>query len=316
MKKISFDKNKNSKIPYYLLNIARLLIPGIIHRLQLKCLLNQQYDVEYINNRLNYYNKVQNDFLIPSTAKTLSAFKKEDKKTYFFDLIEYFRYFPCHYKVLYLFGDITEIPENPSFVKSRPISGDNQNSVLMKLDKVRHFIFVNDEKKFEDKKNIAVWRGVAHRPHRVELVKRYHNDPICNVGQTNKRGDLNVPWQKEKMSLQEQLDYKYILSPEGIDVASNLKWIMSSNSLAFMPKPKYETWFMEGTLIPNHHYVLLKDDYSDLEEKILYFSNHIDEALKIIQNAHDYIDQFRDNKREDLLSLLVVNKFFQQSNQI
>ena len=42
---------------------------------------------------------------------------------------------------------------------------------------------------------------------------------------------------------------------------------MSSNSLCFMPKPKYETWFMEGKLIPNHHYVLIEDDYSNLLEQ-------------------------------------------------
>ena len=41
---------------------------------------------------------------------------------------------------------------------------------------------------------------------------------------------------------------------------------MSSNSVAVMPKPKYESWFMEGKLIPDYHYVLIKDDYSDFEE--------------------------------------------------
>jgi len=72
------------------------------------------------------------------------------------------------------------------------------------------------------------------------------------------------------MTIDEQLEYKFILSLEGNDVATNLKWIMSSNSLAFMPRPKYETWFMEGNLVPNHHYILIKDDYSDLEERLKY----------------------------------------------
>ena len=73
----------------------------------------------------------------------------------------------------------------------------------------------------------------------------------------------------------EQLQNKFILCIEGNDVASNLKWAMSSNSLVFMTKkPKFETWFMEGTLIPGHHYVEIKDDYSDMIEKMDYYLSH------------------------------------------
>jgi hypothetical protein len=90
---------------------------------------------------------------------------------------------------------------------------------------------------------------------------------------------------------------------------------MSSNCLAVMPLPKYETWFMEGTLIPNYHYVLIKDDYSDLEERMNYYIEHTDEALNIIQNAHNYVDQFRNKKREDLISLLVLKKYFEKTGQ-
>jgi hypothetical protein len=78
---------------------------------------------------------------------------------------------------------------------------------------------------------------------------------------------------------------------------------MSSNCLAVMPLPKYETWFMEGTLIPNYHYVLN------------YYIEHTDEALNIIQNAHNYVDQFRNKKREDLISLLVLKKYFEKTGQ-
>ena len=118
------------------------------------------------------------------------------------------------------------------------------------------------------------------------------------------------------MSLKEQLNYKFILSIEGTDVASNLKWIMSSNSLAFMVKPKYETWFMEGKLIPDYHYILLKDDYSNLNEKIKYYTEHINEAKQIIKNANNYVHQFKNKEQEDIISLLVLKKYFEQSKQL
>jgi hypothetical protein len=118
------------------------------------------------------------------------------------------------------------------------------------------------------------------------------------------------------MTIDEHLEYKFILCIEGNDVATNLKWVMSSNSLAVMPRPRYETWFMEGRLIPNYHYVEIKADYSNLEDRLTYYIQHTNEALQIIENAHQYIAQFRDKKREDLISLLTLRKYFKQTKQL
>ena len=98
-------------------------------------------------------------------------------------------------------------------------------------------------------------------------------------------------------------------------MSSNLKWVMSSNSVAVMPKPRFESWFMEGTLIPNYHYVLIKDDYSDLEERINYYINNLDKLKLIVKNANDYVSEFRDRKSEKIISLLVMEKFFNITNQ-
>ena len=38
-------------------------------------------------------------------------------------------------------------------------------------------------------------------------------------------------------------------------------WAMSSNSVCVMPKPKYESWFMEGKLKDGVHYIKVKDDF-------------------------------------------------------
>ena len=61
-------------------------------------------------------------------------------------------------------GDITYVPEVPSIVKSRPIVEGNENSVVMKLDKIRHFIYVDDRKRFTDKKDMAIFRGKIGAP--------------------------------------------------------------------------------------------------------------------------------------------------------
>ncbi|QQD22544.1 hypothetical protein GJQ54_12555 [Oceanospirillaceae bacterium ASx5O] len=112
-----------------------------------------------------------------------------------------------------------------------------------------------------------------------------------------------------------QLQYRYILSMEGYDVATNLKWIMFSNSLCMMRKPRFETWMMEGRLEAGVHYVELKDDHSDFAEKIAYYELNPVEVLRIIENAQNYMKQFFDEKIELITSLKVLDKYFESTDQ-
>lgn len=312
-------RHKNNKFLYYIKVLAWQLIPASFYRSKLAKKLgglnvlteNTQSTIRF---RVNYYNKLSTVNSLSSTAVALSKFAIPKKqKAYYFDTHEYTRYFNKSYHANFLFGDVTKIPAEPSIVKSRPITGDNANSVILNLDKLRHFNFIKDNRAFEDKKNLLVGRGVVKRKHRIRFYEMYFNHPLCNLGQINR--DKNQHWIREFLTIDEHLDYKFILCLEGNDVATNLKWVMSSNSLAVMPKPKFETWFMEGTLIPNQHYVEIKDDYSDLEERLTYYINNPQEAKQIIQNAHEYINQFKDEKREDLISLLVLEKYFYKTGQ-
>lgn len=332
---MSKSKYKNVKSFYYLKNTLLLLIPRALYRLKLKSRLNMlnQYDKEYILSRVNYYNKINDKFTLSTNAITNKQLRKRQIRnlikhytqsskdeiiirkhtTYFFDLYKFFSFFNSKKKLDFIFGDITHIPKKPSIVKSRPIVNSN-NSIIMKLNKIRHFHFINDNRKFTDKKNAAVWRGNAtNSESREYFLKNYHHIALFNIGQRSPVVDK--PWFKGFMSIYDQLAYKFIFCIEGVDTATSIKWVMSSNSVCVMPKPKYETWFMEGKLEAGIHYIEVKDDFSDAEEKIKYYSKHTDEALKIINNAHTYIEQFKDSKQEELISLLVLNKYFSLSGQ-
>jgi len=82
-----------------------------------------------------------------------------------------------------------------------------------------------------------------------------------------------------------------------------------------MTQPTRETWFQEGELIPGRHYVRLRDDYQDLEEKIDYYRRHPAEAKEMVRNANLHTAQFRDEEREALVSLYVLDKYFFLSGQ-
>ena len=47
-------------------------------------------------------------------------------------------------------------------------------------------------------------------------------------------------------SHEQLMRFKYVLSLEGNDVATDLKWRMAQNSVVVMPRPTKETWLMEG----------------------------------------------------------------------
>ena len=178
-------------------------------------------------------------------------------------------------------------------------------------------MFIKKEQKtFIEKKDMLVSRGKVHKsqPHRIKFMEKYFNHPMCNIGRVN-TNDLNPLWKVPRLSIDQQLNYKFILCLEGNDVASNLKWVMSSQSIAVMPKPKYETWFMEGLLVADYHYILIKNDYSDLELKLSYYSKNTDKALQIIKNANTYVEQFKNKKTEELISLLTIKKYFEKTDQ-
>jgi len=313
-------KHKNSKLLYYMKNYTRLLFPDAYFQKKLEKKIKSipKEDKQEILKRVNYYNKLEEKVNLPTETPKISSLKLKDGKTYFFDFREYTRYFKSHLKCFFLFGDIVNIPPQPSFVKSRPIYGDNKNSILLKWNKIRHFLFIkNDSRSFTEKKNMLISRGKVHptQPQRIKFLEKFFYHPLCNVGKVNKN-ELNANWLVERMGIEQQLAYKFILCIEGNDVATNLKWVMSSNSIAVMPKPKYETWFMEGQLIPDYHYICLADDYSNMEEKLTHYIEHPKEALAIIENAHRFVDQFKDKRKEDLISLMVLKKYFVITNQL
>lgn len=309
---------RRNKLSYYIVNYLKRIIPNSLYssRLTNKIRSSNAYDIKYLTSRLDYYNRLNSQKDVGENAVFLAQMNTiKGPSAYYFDTYEYTRYFNKSLMANFLFKDVIHIPDHPTLQKSRPIGENDENAVILKMDKKRHFFFVKDPYPFLNKRNILIGRGSMNQPHRIRFMEIYFNHPMCNLGQVNKAGG-NVAWLKRKMSIIDHLEYKFILSLEGNDVATNLKWIMSSNSIAVMPKPKYETWFMEGTLIPDVHFICIKDDYSDLTQKLQYYIDHPDEAQVIITNANTYVKQFMNSRLEDLISILVLQKYFYYTKQI
>lgn len=311
---------------FYTRNFAKYVLPNSLLRSHFLWQVSRLKGEErsYAESRVNYYVRLPKGAEVNEReAVCVKDFKyprgkKHKFTTYFFDLFDVVRVAPPLGRFNYIFGDIDWEAEYPSFVKARPIQGGETMSVLTKLNRVRHFAFISDRLSFDEKKPMIVFRNVVRKqPQRTLFLEMYSKHPMCDAGQINNDSYVTDPsFVKPFLTIEEQLNYKFIACIEGHDVATNLKWVMSSNSVAVMPKPKIESWFMEGTLIGGVHYIEVADDYSDLIEKLEYYLAHPEETKRIIENAHRYVDAFRNDKRERLIGRMVTSKYFELTQSL
>lgn len=305
------------KFFYYLNNLLLNVVPSYLFT-RYKNKLEKQFstDAEAIQRRVDYYCKLEQPATLNGNAECRAInYKLRNKSAYYYDLKQYLYYFPKRFKFCYYFGDKVAVESCPTLYKARPTEGDNKNSVLFKLDKIRHFRFIQDATPFHAKKDMAVFRGRVTQKHRLRFMNAMFGHPFMDAGQSN-TSDTNPEWQKPFMSVEEQLQYKFMICLEGNDVASNLKWAMSSNSIVVTPKMRFETWFMEGVLEPGVHFIQVADDWSDFDEKIRYYLDNPAQAEKMLEKAHQHVAQFQDAKREDWVSIKTLEKYFAISQQL
>jgi hypothetical protein len=268
-----------------------------------------------VAERVHYCNKLDGPVKLAADGPRINSLSLSHSY-YYYDLKRFARRFPRHFRLDYIYGDVTHIPETPSIVKSRPVSGDNRNSVMMKMEALRHYRYIDSDIPFETKSPRAVWRGWTDdwHPLRTVLVKKWHGHPSCDIGHVSGtfKDVPTVPF----MTQTDQLRFRYIVSLEGIDVATNLKWILSSNSVCLMPPSRYETWFMEGALKPGIHYGMLKPDMSNLLELIEAFEADPALARETVRNAQAHVARFRDERIELAVGLLILYKYFVLSGQM
>lgn len=323
--RIRFDYHSLAKffkrLWFYAGGFARYYMPSSWFRWRFERQLRSLTPQErvYAEKRVAYYVKLDPEARLNETdAVAVRDYKfpwhkKHRFSGYFFDLLPLVRIGRPTDRFNYLFGDIDYETPSAAFVKSRPVADDMAtDSVLVKLDSIRHFTFIKDRIPYSEKKPMLVFRNVVrNQPWRTAFLKLYHDHPLCDAGQVNDDAYVtDRAFIKDYLSVKQQLGYKFIATIEGHDVATNLKWVMSSNSIAVMPRPRMESWFMEGSLIGGVHYIEVRPDYTDLPERLQYYIDHPGEAEKIIENAHRYVAQFLDRKRELLIGRMVARRYF------
>lgn len=301
------------RLTYYFAGARRQITPSRVMRNRTRALLasfEAHPQREMLERRARYYMKIERDFT-PDGPKTRDIPLQHSR--YYFDFMEHARGFSGEARFHPLFGDVIHVPDTPRLVKSRPLSPHNENGVLFPLDKFRHFLTLADPQPFRDKKPTAVWRGAVHSPERIALVLNHSNHKDHDIGHTGPVFEGISA--KSFLTPKAQIQHRYLLSVEGIDVATNLKWMMGTNCLVMSPPLRFESWFMEGALEPSRHFVQLAPDFSDLDEKIAFYNAHPKAAETIIAEAQAWRRSFNDPQQEAMIAARVLSLYLDYSGQ-
>jgi len=259
--------------------------------------------------RIQHYIKLNEPFSL-SDASPVNAVSHFKKTGYAYDWYRIFNRLDGR-ACKFIFGDVSYITDEPSFCKSRPITHNNSNNVLLPLILRRRLKSAGVPAPFERKKNQAVWRGAAYKPNRIKFLKTTAEIQTCDTADTSRlQASSALGRPIHFMSIHKQLQYKFVFAIEGNVVATNLKWAMSSKSAVIMAKPTKETWFCESFLEPNRHFIEINADYTDIDEVLEYYLGHPREVLEITQEANHYCEPFKDLKRQFYLGRLVAERYF------
>src|SRR5690554_2043220 len=136
---------KKPRLQYYVQSLFNIFVWRFFpYKIESKLVKMSAGQKEKILTRIDYYIKLDN-ISLDEIATSISSLKREGNTVYYLDLKQYLSGFNKDFRFNYCFGDVTHIPETPSFLKSRPVWGDNRNSVILPLDSIRHFNFVEDK---------------------------------------------------------------------------------------------------------------------------------------------------------------------------
>ena len=127
---------------------------------------------------------------------------------------------------------------------------------------------------------------------RCRLVYNLYSSSLVDAGLTRPLNVSNLVLDKPSVGVTDMLKYKMLISIEGNDVATGLKWSLMSNSVVLMVPPFKSTFVLENLLEPWVHYVPLEPalDRESVEERVRWVLDHEYEARAIAARARTFME--------------------------
>lgn len=229
-------------------------------------------------------------------------------------------YLSAKRKLWFCCGDKPYCGSNfPVITKTRDTFNLESKGVIGNLNSGRHWDIFHEEPKWEDKVPSIYWRGAdtGHNLHlnpRVDFVQEFFGKfdvGFSDYSQNQKQKCYlyKKEWLLGFSSRADFLAHKYLPIIDGNDKSSSLNWALYSNSVPIMPKPRYHSWTCEKHLLSNVHYIEVKRDFSDLEEKVEWLKDNDKKAKEIAENGKEFIiKNFTDMEQEREIEKALLDK--------
>jgi len=99
----------------------------------------------------------------------------------------------------------------------------------------------------------------------------------------------------DKLTPEQQSHYKYIVNVDGHVTAFRLSYELNMGSVILLVKSKWKIWYSD-MLIPYKHYVPIKEDLSDLLDRIKWCKKNDDKCEEIAKNARQFYETYLNKK--------------------
>jgi hypothetical protein len=295
----------------------------------------------------SWYKHTHNNTIIPSDiCKLVHLYKKPARqfdRTYIFQRdnlksvgvrgneyswdalrLHFRRHMPEKLRLLMYFGDGQPYEPLPVFTKARelpdakpPEHAHAPDPILTLMNVRYHYLRLRwsklQERDWHHKKDTIVWRGINTGSTRKKVVETYWNHSRHDIDiafSKLRAGTSDIPSSHVRpgMFVYQLRKYKYLLSIEGNDVATGLKWMLYSNSVVFMAPPTHVSWAMEDKLVPYYHYVPVKPDFSDLEVQLEWARENDALCQEIARQSTQYMEALWTSKRAKLANQVIIER--------
>lgn len=147
------------------------------------------------------------------------------------------------------------------------------------------------------KSNELIWRGSCsgvgdNKSLRVRFVEHlYKNNSDIGLSNWWSEGkNISTELFKNRINYTELMKSKIHFILDGNGISSNMMWGFSTNSVPILIS-NMKCWFSEFVK-ENEHYISIKHDLSDLDEKLEWIKNNDDKSEQIAKNAFEFTKEF------------------------
>lgn len=142
----------------------------------------------------------------------------------------------------------------------------------------------------------AVWRGTIS----IWLLGHYLREGLVNATKGKYWADVrnttkgNPANEQNVLEVDDYCNYLMTIHTEGVSYSGRLKYLLNCNSLPIIHDLHWTTHYYHLLVPagPEQNFVSVKRDFTDLEEKVLYYLDHPEETQRIIDN---HLKTFREH---------------------